>query len=107
MKLPRTIKVNGVVYQVHRKTREQLCIYNNGFPVDGLCVYDESKIYINEGLAPAQQWPVFLHEAGHAAFRESGAIEVLRDHTAHPKRVEELLLCTFLPAYCTAMGLMK
>lgn len=97
--IPRVVNVHGVPYRVAVRPRAAF-----GKDEDGICFTEQTLIVLAKELSPAQARATYMHEVGHAAFFESGMLEVLKDYTPHPDRLEEVLLQVFAPVYRQALG---
>ena len=96
-RVPRSVVIGGVRYIVERPTRKEL-----GGPAD--IKYEKARIRVARDVAEEAAAAFYRHELGHGAFYESGAYTILKRYTTAPDELEEVLVDTFVPVLCGALG---
>ncbi|MGO2265840.1 MAG: hypothetical protein ACTH54_03275 [Vagococcus salmoninarum] len=69
MKIPLTVKVGGISYDVKEKAFIELDSNRN---FQGACLFSETEIQILEDISEERKVNVFIHELTHAIFYEAG-----------------------------------
>ncbi|GAX06822.1 hypothetical protein IWT25_02169 [Secundilactobacillus pentosiphilus] len=77
MKLPKQVKVSGIIYSVIEKKHPE----DEGHTVWGFTDYEVSKIFIRKGLSEQKKRQTLMHELVHAMLHEAGEDEHCNDES--------------------------